>query len=37
MLQYLASLGDLEAPEGTAVDHDAVLAKSYLSPRSRRR
>jgi hypothetical protein len=37
MLQFLESLGDIEAPEGTAVDHDAVLAESYLSPRLRRR
>ncbi len=37
MLQFLESLGEIEAPDGTAVDHDAVLAESYLSPRSRRR
>jgi hypothetical protein len=37
MLQFLESLGELEAPEGTAVDHDAVLAESYVSTRSRRR
>ena len=37
MLQFLESLGELEAPEGTAIDHDAVLADSYVSSRSRRR
>ena len=37
MLQFLESLSGLEAPEGTAIDHDAVLAESYVSSRSRRR
>ena len=37
MLQYLENLGDTEAPDGTAVDHDAALAESYRSTRSRRR
>lgn len=37
MLQYLENLGNIEAPDGTAVDHDAALAESYRSTRSRRK
>lgn len=37
MLQFIETLGEIEAPEGTAVDHDTALAESYRSPRSRRR
>ncbi|WP_310568873.1 hypothetical protein [Gemmatimonas sp.] len=34
MLRFLESLGQIEAPKGTAKDHDAVLAESFSSSRS---
>ena len=37
MLQFIETLGEIEAPGGTAVDHDTVLAEAYRSSRSRRR
>ena len=37
MLQFLETLGEIGAPDGTALDHDANLADSYMSKRSRRR
>ena len=36
MLRYLAESGAGPWPSAVAVDHDAVLAESYASPKKRR-